>query len=392
MTEALQTIIGTAERDERRNVLRSLLLSPLITKQQRPDLFKLILKHKDFVSNWYMRNLGWSLSVFPQDGFARLFKVSSKPDSSRGALTERNSTVFNVRRYVLMCISLAVIDNFGIQFTLNNLASKVIKLSAESDIIKTFDPTRRSERSALVDGLKWLINVGVLFAWEQHHKEYKVSGEGDALYEVNNRVLGQLIVTSKHPSLATDRDELEVENYPETEEGKDLAMKHAVMRRLAEDPVLYYEELGEDELEWLSRKRRMVSKLLSEDLGLAVESRKEGIAAIDPDGTLTDNRFPHGFSTLKHASLLLCEHLSSLVKEKETHVREFAMEDVVIIVESMIDDYGKLCGWKQGYLTGDAQVLTYDIVEFLCGFRLARVEDNSLIPLPAMARFAPEPV
>src|SRR6266568_4442468 len=69
-------------------------------------------------------------------------------------------------------------------------------------------------------------------------------------------------------------------------------------------------DLDERAREWLQGGSGFVYERLLRDVGLATERRAEGLAAIDPEGRLTDTGFPEGSSTVKHAALLLCEWLA----------------------------------------------------------------------------------
>jgi hypothetical protein len=78
--------------------------------------------------------------------------------------------------------------------------------------------------------------------------------------------------------------------------------------RLVEDPVLYRRDL--DEGEWGELRRRLGEEvaILDEMFGLVLESRAEGMAAVDPTGTLADQPFPTG-GTVGHAALLVLDRL-----------------------------------------------------------------------------------
>jgi hypothetical protein len=58
--------------------------------------------------------------------------------------------------------------------------------------------------------------------------------------------------------------------------------------RLVENPVVYREDLTDTE--WTELRRRLgdEERILEEMFGLVLEARAEGVAAIDPTGTLAD--------------------------------------------------------------------------------------------------------
>src|SRR5262249_15611787 len=78
--------------------------------------------------------------------------------------------------------------------------------------------------------------------------------------------------------------------------------------KLVESPVLSLSELTEDQAEWWRRNRNREREWFQDKLGLHLELRAEGAAAIDPDGELSDIEFPGGGSA-KHLALLLVERV-----------------------------------------------------------------------------------
>jgi uncharacterized protein (TIGR02678 family) len=83
---------------------------------------------------------------------------------------------------------------------------------------------------------------------------------------------------------------------------------------LVEEPVVYVDELSPDEVDYLKGQRAHISQQLEEWCGLHLEVRLEGAAAIDPEGKLSDIRFP-GPGMVPHAALILCEHLRDLHRQ-----------------------------------------------------------------------------
>src|SRR5205807_9966327 len=114
-------------------------------------------------------------------------------------------------------------------------------------------------------------------------------------------LLAHLVVAPVPPALASDRARLSDEVYPATDEGERLRARHRVVRTLLDEPVLYYEDLSAREQEWLEHSRGHLYRLLEEDVGLALERRREGILGVDPAGMLTYTLFPDGGSKIGRA-------------------------------------------------------------------------------------------
>lgn len=397
----LRDALHTAAASERRVALRRLLARPLVGQREDPDGYAAIVRHCHELASWFVEHTGWQLIVDVSAGFARLHKSPSHPDATRPATTAgRDRRPFDRRRYTLVCLALAALDQRPGQTTLKHLVDAVTFHSHEQDGIEAFDATRYAERRALVDALKLLATLGILTQRDGDADRYATSGAGDALYDVDDRRLGQLIAAPSSPSLVDDPVDLPVEVYPDTEEGLRLRARHRVMRRLLDDPVVYYEDLEEHERDWLIHSLRYVHDVLDRSVGLALERRSEGVLAVDPERQLTDDTFPDGNSTVKHAALLLAEQLTDRVRAARAAADPPLRGPVVVddlelaaIVGQLVEAVGRHCGWSAAYVDAEQgpRILTAEALDLLHRFGLVARRPGGWEPRPALARFAPAP-
>src|SRR5690606_41893387 len=109
--------------------------------------------------------------------------------------------------------------------------------------------------------------------------ESYVSPGGDALYVVYRRFLATMLATTHSPGLVgaalgpdatIDRIEAALHEPPPayTEEEATRRLRHAVTRRLLCDPVVYYDELPDDERTYLVGQRVQLTRRLAEATGL----------------------------------------------------------------------------------------------------------------------------
>jgi uncharacterized protein (TIGR02678 family) len=341
----LLSVMERERRNERAAALRHLLAHPLTLSSQEPERFLAILRHRDWLVSWFSDHAGWKLSVEPQGGFARLYKIPATPDESRAA-RPHGRTDFDRRRYALLCLLLAAFEEVGGQTTLANLARRVEELSAEDDRVPTFDPTSGLERRSFVDALRLLVDLGILKPRDGDADRYAQTKEGDALFDVNERLLAHLISAPVPPAFAQTPDRLLEEVRPDTDEGERQRHRHHAVRRLLDDPVLYFEDLPEDAFAWLDHSRGFLYRVLEEEAGFTVERRAEGLSAIDPSGMTTDISFPDGGSTVKHAAILLAEQL---VRLHEQGVQSIDLAEAVALVLKFHHDFGEPCNWSKQY-------------------------------------------
>ncbi len=378
---------------ERRKAIRALLARPLLGQREAPETYAAIARHRRELTRWFAEHTGWHLSVDVSGGHARLHKTDARADDTRPAMAGRQARPFDRRRYTLLCLTLAALEERGGQTTLRHVAQDVAAHSREQEGLAAFDAARMTERRALVDALKVLTNLGVLSVRDGDSDRYATSGSADALYDIDDRRIAQLIAAPSSPSLVDSPHELPVEAYPDSEEGQRLAARHRVMRRLLDEPVCYYDDLADREREWLTHSLAHVRGVL-EDVGFVVERRAEGLMAVDPDREVTDETFPDGGSTVKHAALLLAEQLAEAARTEDGAPVASSMvadAEVEAIVARLVDAYGERCGWSAAYRdqSGGAAALTADALALLRRFGLVAPVDGGWQPRPAIARFVP---
>ncbi len=404
MSEALRARDESIAR-ERRAALRALLREPLMLEAREPDAFSMVVRHRAALGRWFAENAGWTLVVEAGAGYARLLKRSGRRDTTHPARA-RGRPPFDHRRYTLFFLALAALDDGPPQTTLARLAESVRELSVEDAALTPFDPEQHAERSAFVDVLRLLDEIGVLVLRDGDAERYARSRDGDALYDVRERILGQLLAAPIPPTLAGSPERMIDEERAHTEEGERVEARHTVFRRLLDDPVVYLDDLPQRAREWLEGGKGFVYERLERDVGLVVERRREGLAAIDPAGELTDALFPDGSSTVKHAALLLCEWLADEAKRDAAQRAGSDVEGgdgardgysvpfaaIVVRLSALREEYGSK--WSKEYEAGEpgTRGLALDALALLAAFGLAVERDSGFTALPAAARFAPAPL
>jgi uncharacterized protein (TIGR02678 family) len=386
----LRTRLDVAAREQREAAIRALLTRPLLGQREDPQTYTAIVRHRHELAEWFADHTGWSLIVDESGGFARLHKIPARIDRTRPASAGRAARPFDRRRYVLLCVTLVVLDQAASQTTLQRLADEVTTRTQETDGIAAFDPARYAERRALVDVLKLLVDLGVLGERDGSADGYAEQGTGDALFDIDDRRIGQLIAAPNSPSMVDGPEDLPIEVYPDTEEGRRQRDRHQVVRRLLDDPVTYYDDLTAGQREWLLHSLRFVHDLLADDVGLVVERRAEGLLAVDPDGGMTDETFPDGRSTVKHAALLVADQLTARVREAGQALT-VSDDDAIALVGELMAGYGGRCRWRDVYMKAGngAELLAADVFDLLARFALVTRTADGWVPRPAIARYAP---
>ena len=389
----------TRQRDEeRRTALRALLMRPLL-RSDAPT-FTSVRRHIDYLRDWFARETGWSLHL-DRDG-ARLYKrPAALHDASRGA-RDSQGRAFDRRRYTVFCLVCAVLDRADPQITLRTLGEKLLMLAGDPDLRDagfTFTLEANHERRELVAVCRHLLDLGVLLRVAGDEDGF-VQQSGDALYDIQRRVLAGLLAVTRGPSsLPADTGALTLvqriaainEEYtPDSDEGRRSAARHYLARRLLDDPVVYFDDLEAGTRAYLQNQRGPLAARLADAAGLVAEQRAEGLALIDADGELTDIALPAD-GTAAHITLLVAEHLSQRLREHRTHAATMALDipidEVAIFIRAAATQFGRYWN-KAAREPGAERELARDALTRLARLRLVRFDAERIAPLPALARFA----
>lgn len=382
-----ESTLGRSRADEFARALRALLMRPLMGAAH-PD-FAVVRQQAGVLRAWLARETGWTLLV--DRDCARLEKRPvDLGDATRGA------PGFGRRRYVLLCLAAAVLERAEPQITLKTLGERLLALAADPALEAAgfvFRLVQAHERRDLVQVCRFLLETGVLARVAGDEEDWVQRG-GDALYDLHRGVLARLLACTRGPStFAPDSEPREldarlvslVEGYvPDSEEGRREARRHALARRLLDDPVTCFDELDEAGRDYLANQRGPLAARLARAVALAPEQRAEGVALVDPDGELSDVALP-AEGTEAQVTLLVAQHLvERTCDEPDLPVPESA---VVAFVRGAADRYGRY--WrKQAREPGAEREFAAGALERLAALKLVRREDGAVRVRAALARYA----
>lgn len=380
--------------EERRTALRALLQRPLLT----PDgptaaAFTLVRRHREWLADWFAHYADWSLVVTAE--IARLRKHPAHPaDGTRGAVEPGKQEPFNRARYVLFCLALAALERSGRQITLGRLAENVtIALAAEPAFAAggfVWSLDHAGGRRDFVNVLRLLVALRVLRRVQGNEENLLHDRASDALYNVGRPVLALLLAVRRSPSLVTATDfearlaALLATPQPDTPEARNRVLRTGFVRRLLDDPVLYYDELDAEQRPYLDRQRGFLLPDLEAATGLRAEVRAEGLALVDLDGDCTDSGLPEE-GTEGHLTLLLATWLADRLRVGDADP---------VSLETLRQQTSRLIRrhhhhWRKEVRERGAEVwLTEMVVERLAGLALIARAGEAIRPRPALGRFA----
>lgn len=393
---------------ERRRAVRALLASPLLHADRDLDAFRLVRRHADELKRWFAREAGWTLTV--DTTLARLRKVpATLDDGTRPARARRADPPFSRRRYVLLCLALATLETSDPQVALGRLAGQIVgSVAADPQLAEAgiaFQLETRDQRRDLVAVVRLLMELGVLRHVDGTDTDY-VAGTGDALYTIDRTALTAVLATRRAPS-SIDVEGLDLDDRlaalvsevaPDTPDARNRAIRTHLIRRLLDDPVVYYVDLDEDQRAYLVGQRARLVSAIAEATGLEAEVRAEGIAMVDERGDATDLEVPDQ-GTDGHLTLLVAEELARRLREAADAIADATRDgdpsgptvvttaEVEACVADRITEHGS--HWRRDVRDPGVEVrLAAEALERLAAVGLVRPVAGGVVPRPAIARYA----
>jgi len=381
---------------ERARAIRELLATPMLDVDADPDRFGVVVRHHEWLTNWFETTCGWKLSVDIGAGFARLAKRSAHPDSTRPLRRARgNKRSFDRRRFQLLCLICAELVRRPV--TTIGLLAQAIPPDAR------FDTSRRADRTAFVDSLLALEQWGVVRATAGSVDAFVEDERGNAILTADTARLHRLLVGTDAPSgmaatasLAEATEALLAEpRYGDAASDPGAASedqrlrwtRHNLARRVLDDPVVLLDELSPAEQDYLANPsgRRWLRERVAE-AGLELEERAEGVLAVDPDAIATDLQFPSPQGNSYQLALLLIDRLVSSDATGRRTVGVLSATALRRAVDEVLSDHP---GWARAYREENGPaLLAEEAVDILVAFGLVRRDnDGSLVGRPVLARY-----
>ena len=383
---------------DRQAAMRALLAHPLLTAARQREALALVRVHTAWLREWLGRNCGWTLQVDAEQ--ARLRKTpADHRDGSRGARDSASGLPFSRRRYALFCLALAALERGDRQTTLGNIADEVSAAMAGQPAFAAvgmgFDLGERESRRDLVHVVRLLLELRVLVRLHGQ-EEHFVERRGDVLYNLARPAMSALLAVRRAPSSISapgfeeKLSALIEETVGQGEEARNRHLRHRLMRRLLDDPVVYYDGLDSDERAYLVSQRPHLLRLIEEATGLVGEVRREGIALVDPEGTLTDLGMPEQ-GTEGHVALLVAEFLAQKSRGGVAQAAGSAgavvpLAEIVAHVAAKKREHRT--HWRKDALASGAEVaLAAQALATLEALRLVTRVGDGVRVLPAVGRF-----
>lgn len=368
--------------DELREMARRLLRTPVVLASVAPELHRQVRHNRDELAAMFRTYLGYRLQVDAR--MARLYKAGLGAATGR-PLTRAPNIPFTPRDYTYLALVCGVLLTTRSQVLLSALVEDVRQAAVEAGVEASIDSI--AERRALVHALRYLIGLGAITEDAGSVGGFAENPAAEALLWIERDVVRATLST---PLRDVDAPGDLVDTAARVDAD---SIRHAVRRRIVENPVVMLDELSDAEVAWLRQDQRREAQILERNLGMILEIRAEGVAAIDPTDELTDIHFP-GEGTRAQAALLAVDRLiGQLAPPPPPGQASFAVPVPSGALESAVNDLVAMhrSRWSKEYVERPER-LAVDVEDLLTGVGLLRCDSDGGRRLCAIAaRYAAEP-
>jgi uncharacterized protein (TIGR02678 family) len=378
------TLVADTAAEERRRVLRALLARQMLTPAD-PEL-GLARRHREELSASLRDLLGATLTVTADTAHlskrvalagTRPLRLEPRSASERRRSVDERRTLGG-HGSLLACLLAGVLERRGwTQVPLGALAEEVLTHARGLQV--DLDWRTRADRLALSDAIDFLAGLGVLTL--RSGVSGAIDSDDEAFYDVHRRRLALLLADPVRCAEATAPEHVEI---PE-QDGGDLASRarsRRLLRALVEDPVLYLDDLDEEDRAYFLSQRARLEALAEQLTGLQAERRREGTALIAAGRELTDRPFP-ARGNVKQLALLLLPELCARDAAGGTSVADEALRTVV---RTLLTRHAEHWSWDPD----DSEAVgraTDQALAVLVDLRLVEPADASHRVLPAAHRY-----
>jgi len=367
------TLLEQAATEERQRAVQALLTKQVLTPADAE--LALVRRHREELSAALRDHLGATLTVTADTAHlskhvelagARPLHLAPRTATERHKPIDDRRTL-SARGALLVCVAAGVLERRGwTQVPLGALAEDVVTHARGLEI--ELDWRTRADRLALADGIDFLAGLGVLVLRSGAAGQF--DSEDEAFYDVHRRRLALLLADPVRCAEASSPQDLE----PPEGDGGDLAGRartRRLVRALVEDPVLYLDDLDDEDRAYFLSQRARLEGLAVRLTGLTAERRQEGTALIAAGRELTDRPFP-ARGHVKQLALLLLPELCAHDHADGTTV---AREALLTIARGLLTRHAAHWSWDPDDAEAVARA-TDQAVAVLTDLRLLATTDD----------------
>lgn len=359
--------------------LKELLEKNFILKEEQRELYYRIKDQYKQLKPFIVDKLGYELII--RGDFIRLEKRPGEAESWMGIKAFEDKT-----QYVFFMLLLMFLEdkNKEEQFLLSHI-TEYIEVNAVGEKV---DWTQYKTRRMLIKVLQVALALKLMSITDGE--------EGDFIQDANKEVLFESTGLSRYFVRTFPADLTAVKSYKDLEreseeildQEKGIMRKYRVYRKLLLSPIVYDQGSSDGDYAYIKNYHHIIEEDFRKYLDWTFQLYRNGALVIPNEAYKPSEVFPN---TTTLSDMIL--QFNGLVREQllldQLHR---TAEDVIRIdesqyqtlVERLIQE--KADGWSKEYREADKKRVSYDLLQEMKRFKMAKVEEKQIILLPLIGK------
>lgn len=261
-------------REEVQRAIRLLIERFWITKDDDEELYYLIRDHELEMKAFFRDTFRYRLMITHE--LVKLEKIPVKTYNWMGNKNVKGQTTFKRQRdFVFLFCILAFTEGKGRddQFSLQNICEAIQAYYPQADALQPVtiiwkEGAGYDNRLSLIRVLKYMMKMKLIVEVDQYLEDFAANSEHDVLFE---RTPYASYFIRNFKDLFSWRDYEDFQEYLANENEAYIAGKHRFYRRLFLEPIVYHDEITEEEKEYVKRYYHLIENNIEKYTGYEFE-------------------------------------------------------------------------------------------------------------------------
>jgi len=354
-----------------RECIHTLIEQTWVLKETDQELFYRIQDHLLELQIYFRDYFQWRL--IETNDLIKLEKTPVKVYSWMGKGMKMKEKIKDIRDFVFLFYLFAFLERkvTDEQFTMQDIIEEINGYATEP--IKWKGGVGKNNRFAFVRVLDFSISMNLIRVIDQHVNDFLEDDEHDVLIE--KTVYFSHFIRSFAKDVTKFKSLEDVITFFTNENEEILLPKHTLFRRLFLEPIVYLDELNDDQLLFYKNRINEIEDMLELYTDYKMEKTKNAIMLVKHEYTSKESIFPINSIESKFV-LSFAHYIKNAVHLQLLHIDfkgnvEIEKEEIVNIIKELRTESSDM--WTISYREKNDIVLTMELLEKLEDLNMAEV-------------------
>ena len=369
-------------KEEVQRAIRQLIERFWITRDGEGELYYLIKDNETEIKSFFRDTFRYRLIITHE--LVKLEKIPVKMYNWMGKKEVKNQASFKKQRdFVFLFCLLAFIEGKGRddQFSLQNICEAIQAYYPQSDerehvTIIWKEGSGYQNRLSLIRVLKYALKMKLLVVVDQYIEDFAADGTHDVLFERTPYV----------PNFIRNfKDTFSWNNYDDFTRSLEQANeeyidgKHRFYRRLFLEPIVYHDEMTEDEQDYMKRFYHAVENNISKYTGYEFERYKKSYVLVKTQVVTGEVLHP----AENMLSNLILRFAGNLLENQRhdtfsfSNTMELSNNEIQRILATLKDSDGRF--WSKSFKEMSSEQLRMQVTDYLVNWNFADLIDDKTV-------------